>query len=144
MEKLSASKIYRESNPDQPFAQWIEVQKLNYNEKKKNGVIGDIDFDSYLNMQHQFYFNSDGFVETSKRYLKGIFGKIAEKQDPTLIEDEGYDQYGDKNKPEKNYKPIFGLKPIVFYSVSTVALLVLGYGIYSIVKSSKKEKDGKK
>lgn len=151
----SLNQLYKESGAQCPFKAWLQKGQEIFNKKKEEGVIGEnISFDQWANEVNNIQLNVDetGTAATSSKKKKSKFGailkdvakagvKIAagvmanqEKQNAQPKVEEPVVESDPKEKPKKT---ILGLKPVVFYSITAVTILAVGFGVYKIIQSRK-------
>jgi len=132
MENLTVSKIHRISKVQEPLSDWLTAEKTLYEHKVQKGKVPEnTDFDTWINKRYQPIIkqvmeskNASGFVEG----LKNVVKKTAEKVTP--------DPVAQSASPIITIeKTIFGLKPVVFWSVAGSVLLLTGILVYKKVKS---------
>jgi len=150
MAKLSKNKLYKLSGTFDPYNVWLVKEKTLHAEKMTKNKTKIYDFETWLNERYDYLIqtgqigskktiNADGSIkdafktvaDTAKETLMGTLNdKLSDKTDAEKIDSE-------LNKPVE--KRILGLKPVIFYSVTTVTILAIGAGIYFIVKSKGKK-----
>ena len=134
-QNLTLNQIHRKFQIRKPFMDWTSDEKTEYLDKLNKGKIaGQLPFEAWVNqkyrMKEKYHNAADGTAAGD------IIGKILNKvTGDTTDADE---QVTDISTTYS--KTILGMKPLVFWSVTTVILFAVGYGIYQYVESNKNSK----
>jgi len=117
MKLLAPNKIYDSINPGQSFKEWIQAQKDEYGEKLKLGKIRkETDFLTYINLKFNNKINTKMKADGLFKNIGDIFSQASVK----MKEEEEASEIVTLRRPSK---PILGLKPVVFYSITMMVIL---------------------
>ena len=141
---LSANKIYQQLQPNVSFKEWINGLKDIYNSKlDEKSFKTDISFDVWINRKFNLTMNKlKGKNVGADSDASEVISNVTDITNKVLASTSNKSELEKQNNQAKlaqNDNRIFGLNPIVFYSLSAIAAIGIGFGIYKIVKILKSD-----
>jgi hypothetical protein len=142
MAGLSFNQMYKQSGASEmglSYKDWIAGEEKLYNDKVEAGKItGQITFNRWMELRWQGKMNNatGKLGQTLKDIGKEALNKVINKGGTTTDASKtSTTSATDYTEPEKR---ILGMKPFVFWSITTVLALAATYGTIKIIRKAKK------
>jgi hypothetical protein len=140
MEKLTVNQIHNKYAPKIPFSKWVDFENKLYHELKPK-FREPMKFETWINNRYQSgMVNADGLFDTITNIADTAANAIAPKTTTptTTAQAAALAAQAAATKAAQTDTRIFGLQPIAFYGIVLVIILGTGFGIYTLIKKSKK------